>query len=382
MTMTRADTTPIIAIDLVRFACAMLVVVYHVDVGYWLSPSNHAASVLTSYGEANSGMAISRVGWVGVEIFFVISGLVIARSALQADWRSFVRRRFLRLVPAVWICATVTFAMLAASGHFGPAIGFDWLRSVAFWPIGNQIDDVYWTLGVETFFYLAVAITLGSHGTPQRIEQLAWVLGLVSAAGWLATLFQPTLMLAVMSNQAATLLLLPYGVFFALGMMIAAIHTRPLGPARGALMVVLTAAALIEISAHSEGREAAMAVAVSGSTAQGIFLVALGVVILAPHLQTPLSRWISPGTARTVGLMTYPLYLIHQDAGAVVIATLLGHNVPLRVAQALTVLLMLVLAWAIARWPEPWLRARLATLFNRFRDRAPDTRPTASPSAG
>src|SRR5689334_12900580 len=47
-------------------------------------------------------------GWVGVQIFFVISGFVIANSANAVSPIAFARSRVLRLYPAVWLCAPVT----------------------------------------------------------------------------------------------------------------------------------------------------------------------------------------------------------------------------------------------------------------------------------
>jgi peptidoglycan/LPS O-acetylase OafA/YrhL len=50
-------------------------------------------------------------GWVGVEIFFVISGFVIAFTAEGASSRAFLRSRVLRLVPGPWICATIALVL-------------------------------------------------------------------------------------------------------------------------------------------------------------------------------------------------------------------------------------------------------------------------------
>ncbi len=380
--MARPASTSIIALDLVRFGCALLVLSYHVGASYWLSPSGHGAILLAGHAAPGAGSAVSRVGWVGVEIFFVISGLVIARSATASDWRDFLRRRVLRLAPAAWACATITLAVLFASGCFGPGIVIEWLRSILFWPIGSQIDDVYWTLGVEVFFYLAVAAAIGRSGTAARIETLAWGLGLASGLGWIAAWIVPSAIMPVMSDAGATLLQLPFGVFFALGMMMSLPPRHLLDMRRLSLLMLLLAAAAIEIDAHAQGRRAAMAASVSSPLAIAIFLAAVAVLACPSLWQRPLVRWISPPLARRIGLMTYPLYLIHQDAGAVMIVPLINAGIDRGMAELATAAAMIALAWGISAWPEPMLRRLLAAAFRPRRGRAPDIRPTAFPSGG
>lgn len=380
--MDRAPPQPIIAIDLLRFLCALLVVGYHVDAVYWLDPSAQTQAALAGLSVAATGNPVTRVGWIGVELFFVISGLVIADSARGSHWRDFLARRALRLVPAAWICATITLAIIAVTGHATPALASAWLRSMAFWPVGEQIDGVYWTLGVECFFYLFVAAAIGNGKSPRRLETVARVIGLASALGWVASVVAPGTMLPVMANATATLLLLPHGVFFALGMMIAVMRDRRIGLRRIALVVLLLATATIEIDAHAAARASAMHASSSAALASDIFLLGVTVLFAAPLLQRRLARWISPESARLLGLMTYPLYLIHQEAGAVVIARLLGDGVPLLLAEALTIAVMLMLAWWISSVAEPWLRGQLKRVLRRRRDPAPDNHPTAFPSAG
>jgi peptidoglycan/LPS O-acetylase OafA/YrhL len=380
--MERPPASPVIAIDLLRFACAVLVVAFHVDVAYWLTPSPHGQAILPQHLLTGPGTIATRVGWIGVELFFVISGLVIARSASNVGWQDFLRRRVLRLAPGVWVCATLTLVLLATTHAFGAELLPQWLRSVLFWPIGAPIDNSYWTLGVETFFYLIVAATIGAMGSPQKIERLGWVIGLVSGSTWLLAFVWPGMIAQLVANQTATLLQIPFGVFFAIGILIAVTEHRSLGIARIGFAGFLAASAMIAINFHANGREAASGLATSAIAANAIFFAGVALLIAAPRLQAPLSRWITPAAARTIGLMTYPLYLIHQDGGAVVITALLRDGVPLRMAQALTVVLMLALAFWVTRLPEPWVRAQLARALTPRRDRAPDNRPTAFPAGG
>jgi len=397
--MDRSPPRTIIAIDLMRFLAALLVVGYHVDVAYWLSPSPHGAPILAGHVAASTGNPLSRVGWIGVELFFVISGSVIAASARHADWRGFLRRRALRLAPAAWVCATLTLLLLLSTGLCSPGILGPWLRSVAFWPVGEQIDGSYWTLGVECFFYLAVAAVIGDGRHPARLTMLAWLIGLVSGGAWVASLAAPDAILPVMNNATATLMLLPHGIFFALGMMIALLHqgdgegsgestddARP-APVRRllphiAMLVMMAGAGAIEINAHAAARAASMHVPVSMLLANALLGATVLGLIAAPWLQRPLALLVTPGTARVLGMMTYPLYLLHQDGGAVVIARLLKGGVPLAMAKAMTVALMLALAWWVSARAEPLVRAQLARAFRPRRGRAPDNRPTAFPSIG
>lgn len=378
--MSRPSATPVIAIDLVRFLCALLVVTFHVNVAYWLSPSPHGALILPRGMHDDAGTIVTRVGWIGVELFFVISGIVIAHSAIDSGWRDFLRRRILRLAPAAWICASATFAALTFTSALSLDLSLSWLRSLLFWPIGDQIDMSYWTLGVETFFYLAVAAIIGARGSIRSVERLGFAIGAMSGATWMLAFVAPLLLGRIVANQAATLLQIPFGIFFAIGIFIATNGNRPLGAAKIGYAVFLSAAAMIEINLHANGRAADTGLPTSSAMAIGLFFIGVAILAAAPALQTPLSRWISPARARTIGLMTYPLYLIHQDVGAVLIVRLLAAGVPFVLAQIATVTAMIALAWAIARWPEPWLRARLAAAFARLNSRG--TPIAIAPSAG
>src|SRR6201990_2179946 len=96
-------------------------------------------------------------GWVGVEIFFVISGFVIANSASKSSPSQFLLGRALRLYPAVWVCATATLLVLvifgtgSASQYIAP-----YIHAMTLVPEGvtkQSLDVVYWTLAAETAFY-------------------------------------------------------------------------------------------------------------------------------------------------------------------------------------------------------------------------------------
>ena len=94
----------IYGLDLIRFCAALLVVGHHLGFMIWVR--NIADMHYRYLGP------YTWAGWTGVEIFFVLSGFVIAYSADRASASSFARSRFVRLYPAAWICSSITAAAL------------------------------------------------------------------------------------------------------------------------------------------------------------------------------------------------------------------------------------------------------------------------------
>lgn len=113
-----------------------------------------------------------RVGGFGVDLFFVISGLVITRSALalwQRDRSTFRRHywshRLSRIVPlyvltgALWIAFFWPGFFSEAPQRIIGQIVSHLTFTHSFWPSTfDSIDGVNWTLALEMQFYLAVAL--------------------------------------------------------------------------------------------------------------------------------------------------------------------------------------------------------------------------------
>jgi exopolysaccharide production protein ExoZ len=142
-----------------RAAAALLVVVNH--------------SVLTLIEKAGHDTAYQSVAWmlgsIGVKIFFLISGFIMTVATHQdfgmnGASSSFLRRRFLRIVPLYWLATAVYVIKINFQGASAPVA--DVLRSLAFIPYVNHagiMEPVYglgWTLNYEMFFYLLFAMAL------------------------------------------------------------------------------------------------------------------------------------------------------------------------------------------------------------------------------
>lgn len=146
-------------IDLLRFIAATCVVLFHL---------NESIPYIN-----NVYRNVVKFGWLGVPIFFVISGYCIAQSASRSkNGIDFLVRRFFRIFPPYWFSLLVVFASIVIYtlifGNNSVAVlpkspisiaATTLLLTTPFSKIPT-INWVYWSLTVEFFFYGVVAISL------------------------------------------------------------------------------------------------------------------------------------------------------------------------------------------------------------------------------
>lgn len=139
-------------------------------------------------------------GWTGVDLFFVLSGFLIAYHLVRR-WRAgdpgrqlrrYVEKRLLRIVPAYYF---VLLAVVLGAFPFYPLerarLGFRTLYHLAFLQdyLGSDIVVAFWSLGVEEKFYLLaplVVVPLAWRAGARRFLPLFAIL-LLSPAARLAT---------------------------------------------------------------------------------------------------------------------------------------------------------------------------------------------------
>ena len=156
--------------------------------------------------------------------------------------------------------------------------------------------------------------------------------------------------------------LLPNGSQFALGTAIWALLCRGVTPVRVGAAFVFFLTSLIAISHHAFERAVSAGLDFGPTSPWLAFTAGVALLLAATRLQPWLSGPLMSRRLALAGLATYPLYLVHQEAGTVVFAVLRHAGASAPVALAAMLGSMLVLAIAIARWAEPWLRGRLARL--------------------
>jgi peptidoglycan/LPS O-acetylase OafA/YrhL len=130
-------------IDILRGLAASMVMLFH------LTGSTNLKTTLAS---------IAHFGFLGVEIFFIISGFVLPYSLDKSNYSivnfySFIKSRVVRIYPAyiVSILIALCFATLAGWSKFTIK---DILGHLIF--LNNSISPVFWTLAIEFQFYMLI----------------------------------------------------------------------------------------------------------------------------------------------------------------------------------------------------------------------------------
>ncbi|WP_085370220.1 acyltransferase [Leifsonia sp. NCR5] len=346
-------------LDALRFCAALAVVAYH----FTTYPYQWGwdARPVTIFGPLTM---VTGYGYLGVYLFFIISGFVIMMSAWGRTTGQFVASRLARLFPAYWVAVPLAgiVAVLIIDGR----VTADNLRTTAVnmtmlnKPFGvPYVDGVYWTLWVELCFYLIVGILIVTGLTYRKVLALAalWpLLAILVKAGnkQFAEILQPDFA-PLFAGGIALYLLYAHGHTL--------LHWMILGV--NAVLAANNAALTASWVHDSTGAR------LSGAVAFCVILAFFAAVAIATL--TPARTWT--GTAGTsLGRLTYPLYLVHVYPGLIVIhytQDILGTWG----ALALGIAVAITLAWLVNRFVERPFASRMRARIERTFDRSKATGP-------
>ena len=149
-------------VQCLRAVAAFLVIIYHVVEQWTTHIPGYPAGDYWPNGSA------------GVDIFFVISGLVMTMSTQRNAGRvhpvwTFSKDRFIRIVPLYWVITTLKIAAVIVAPALATRTRLDplyVLGSYALLPVRDAsggivpVLPVGWTLTYEMFFYILVAVAL------------------------------------------------------------------------------------------------------------------------------------------------------------------------------------------------------------------------------
>ena len=335
----RFDGGRLVFLDALRGIAALAVAWFHF---YRLTPLYHTLDPVVP---APLETAL-KLGFVGVDIFFVLSGFVIAYSVREARITPrflgrFALRRSIRLDPPYWITIAIAIALTAAWGWMtGTPADLPSVREVLAHMAYLQnilgyrnIVSVFWTLAYEVQFYLVLVILLG-------LAQL----GARSANASVRRMTAPVLFvpLAVISLVLLATETMTWGWFidwwyaFFLG---AVTFWALAGRVRMAWWGVLFAATL--------------AAALRNGDVQPFVVLATAAAILGVGLAGRLRSWLNVRPLQFLGRISYSVYLVHF-LGATVIK--LGMS---RIGGSVAGALLLFVAANVVSILAAWLMYRL-----------------------
>jgi peptidoglycan/LPS O-acetylase OafA/YrhL len=275
------DTLPtgnrLATVDFLRGFAALAVVWYHCTNG---------SGVIGKGWLSHSG----QYGWLGVEMFFVISGFIIPYSLQKAcyrrcDFGRFLIKRIARLDPPyfadILVCLALSYLVTLAPGFRGEWPHYTWGQLAAHLAYVNSfvhlrwLNVVFWSLGIEFQYYLLIGLAFP----------------LLVARGSAIRLGFPGLLLVVSAAVRDEALVFHYFPLFVAGILVF--------QSRAGLISTWTLLAGLAVTA--------VAGWFSVGAAAGCVGVATALTIR--FVELPRSRWTD------FGLISYSLYLLHVPIG-------------------------------------------------------------------
>jgi len=245
------------------------------------------------------------LGWVGVDLFFVLSGFIMVWTTQTTGQglrpaAAFWTRRIWRIYPSYWAASGLALALAAALPAIAPTDSAGFWASLLLWPAAQQpFLQPGWTLIYELWFYLAFGFLLLAPRRFLGALLLGWALGVLIAAWRLGQDIHPAL--HVVANPLTLNFLMGAGVALALE------RWSRSPPALGLYGLIgfgglwLLAGALFVT--ETGWNEWTRMLACGPASA---------LVLAGAALMDRQCRWSPPQALLTLGDWSYALYLTHQ----------------------------------------------------------------------
>ncbi|MET7298853.1 acyltransferase [Embleya sp. NPDC005575] len=322
-------------LDVLRFLAAFAVVLYH----YTGSPPKADTSGFREFHEMTR---FTRYAYLGVNLFFIISGFVILMSIWNRRLGDFAVSRVVRLMPAYWFSIVLAGVAIVVTGH-ATAAGvrlWDLVPNLTMLQGGIAVphaDGAYWTLWWELRFYMLVALLIPLGVTYRNciLFMAAWTfLGIVAKASdttWLDVMFMPY-----------------RSMYFIAGMAFFLIH-RFGSDLLLWLFVLLSWALAVDQTRVSAGDWAQW----QGSWDVPITTACVTVFFIVMALvATGRLGWLGSPKIVILGALTYPLYLLHGSVAHLLLMNGLIDRIEPWAALGTTVAVAVALSYLVHRFVE------------------------------
>ncbi|MGX6601616.1 acyltransferase family protein [Micromonosporaceae bacterium Da 78-11] len=358
--MTETNAAPVAAerarprlevLDGLRFVAALIVLMYHFTAvrenGIWPNPPK------VEFPQAH---LVTFYGWLGVNLFFLISGFVICMSSWGRSLGEFFTSRVARLFPAFWFSVLATTALrFATSDYAEPNTWLNVLLNLTMLQEpygGSSVSAVYWTLWEELRFYLLFAIVVWRGVTYRRVVYFCCIWTVASVGATAAGMGNDTL------GPGLDLIIPDYSPLFVAG--IACYLMYRFGPNLllwGIIGLSFVLSLPVTMRKHARVEESQ----VQHLIARWPTALLMGLIFLVV-IATALGwlSWIRGAWLTVLGTTTYPLYLLHETIGGTTLHYF-AEVVPRWVALGIVTLGLILLSWLVHRYVELPVGRRLKT---------------------
>jgi len=276
-------------------------------------------------------------GYYGVNLFFMISGFVIFMAATKSSSISdFVVARISKLYPCYWAAVSITALVIFIFPLPDHGVSFfDYLLNLTmleYWLRVPYVDGVYWSLRVEISFYVIIVVTSLIFKL-NKIHSLAcfWLITAVIVEFCIQYGLSGQLLFKVLKS----ILILDFATTFIIGIMLYHCWTRKM-LAKSAILIILSL--LVSYFINNE--------------IEFIFnCIFTGILLLVVF-----NKGIGLKNKKLLflGSISYPLYLIHQNIGYVLIIEMtdMFPNVHVYIPIVISIFFSIYLAYLLTCYFE------------------------------
>ncbi|PKI18170.1 acyltransferase family protein [Colwellia sp. 12G3] len=282
-------------LDYGRFFAAVIVVFFHYTF------NGIANGKIESLKHVDSLIEFTKYGYLGVELFFMISGFVIFNSAKNRTPAEFALSRAIRLYPSYWFA--VIFTSLFAWYWGGDLMSVTPSQIMMnFTLLQNylsidHVDGVYWTLVYEVKFYALVFFLL--------------IIGLKNHLNQLFMLWPIAMLGAFITGHDDLPYLGGYFYYFSAGALFALLQIDK--SLKNILSIIISfGLGLLYSTEQALVKSESMGVVFSEYIV-GLIIICFFAFFI--FMNTQKAQSLTLPLSKTLGALTYPVYLIHAHFG-------------------------------------------------------------------